>query len=163
MKPDLLPVSLSSQSAKPRVIVCERSGRWAAALRRGLACELSLRETRSLTECEAELREATGSFLVIELTAANLTGVLELLARIGAEHRWARVAVVAERSLAEGEWGACEWAVREAGAIHFATSPRKAAELARLAERHAALVPRPKRSLAAQVWDSLPWPEAASS
>jgi hypothetical protein len=158
MKPDILPASQSAMSARPRVIVCERSGRWAAALRRGLARELSLRETRSLAECEAELREAPGSFLVVELTATNLGSVLELLARVGAEYRWSRIAVVAERSLAE-----CEWAMREAGAIHFASSTRKAAELARLAERHAALVPRPKRSLAAQVWDSLPWPEAASS
>lgn len=158
MNPDVLPALQSNKSAGPRVIVCERSGRWAAALRRGLARELLLRETRSLAECEAELREAGGSFLVVELTATNPGGVLELLARVGTEHRWARAAVVAERSLAE-----CEWAMREAGAIHFATSPRKASELARLAERHVALVPRPKRSLAAQVWDSLPWPEAASS
>lgn len=100
---------------------------------------------------------------MVELTATKLGSVLELLARVRAESRWSRIAVVAERALAKGEWTACEWAMREAGAIHFVTSPRKAAELARLAERHAALVPRPKRSLAAQVWDSLPWPEAASS
>ncbi len=163
MKSDVLPASPLNKSARPRVIVCERSGRWAAALRRVLARELSLRETRSLAECEAELREAPESFLVVELTATHLGGVLELLTCVGAEYRWARIAVVAERSVAAGELTACEWTMREAGAIHFVTSPRQAAELARLAERHAALVPRPKRSLAAQVWDSLPWPEAASS
>lgn len=127
-------------------------------MRRGLAREISLRETRSLAECEAELREAPESLLVVELSATNLGDLFDLLARVGAKYCWARLAVVAERSLAE-----CEWAVREAGAIHFVTSPREAVELARLAERHAALVPRPKQSLAAQVWDSLPWPEAASS
>jgi hypothetical protein len=158
MKPDVSTVLPTAMSAKPRVVVCERSGRWAFGLRRVLARGLTLRETRSLAECEAELREAPGSFLVVELTAANLASTVELLERVQTEHRWARIAVVAERALAE-----CEWAVREAGAIHFVTSPRKAAELARLAERHTALVPGTKRSLATQVWDSLPWPEAASN
>lgn len=156
MKPDVVPVSHPALSARPRVIVCERSGKWAAALRRTLARDVSVRETRSLTECVAELQTAPTSFLVVEVTATNLPAAFELLARVNAEFRWARVAVVAERALAE-----CEWGLREAGAIHFATSPRKAAELARLAERHAALAPGAKRSLAAQVWDSLPWPEAA--
>jgi ActR/RegA family two-component response regulator len=157
MKPDGLPALQPNQSARPRVIVCERSGKWGAALRRELPRDISLRETRSLSECVTALREAPASFLVVELTTANTAGVVELLVRLSREHRWARAAIVAERGLADGEWS-----LREAGAIHFVTSPRKVAELARLATRHAEWVPRPKRSMTLQVWDSLPWPEAAN-
>ena len=49
--------------ATGRLIVCERSGTWAAALRRELAeAGVGLGETRSLVECWESLAAATASF-----------------------------------------------------------------------------------------------------
>ena len=50
----------------------------------------------------------------------------------------ARLAVVADRSLA-----GYEWLMREAGAVHFVCSPRQVGPLAQLACRHLAQVPPP--------------------
>jgi len=95
---------------------------------------------------------------VLEVNLANLRNVLELAADLGRRFPHARWAAVAERANAS-----YEGLLREAGAMHFATSPRTADVLARLAVRHAARVPRPKASLAARIWESLPWHEAATS
>ncbi len=157
MKPETLATSPLAMSSKPRLIVCERSGQWAAGLKRAAVREVSIRETRSLAECQAELSQNPSSFVVVELTATNIREVLEFVARIGRDFRWARSAVVAERRLAE-----CEWAMREAGAVYFAMSPSAARDITRFAVRQAAFVPQPKRSLATRIWDSLPWPEATT-
>ena len=44
------------------LIVCERTGRWAVALKRALGDELKLTETRSLPACTAELSHAAEQF-----------------------------------------------------------------------------------------------------
>jgi DNA-binding NtrC family response regulator len=142
---------------KPGVIVCERKGAWSAGLRRHLPREVRLRETRLLADCSSALAEAPGSLVVLELTPANLDGVLELLSDVEARYPLAAVVVVAERNLE-----ACEALLREAGAVHFATSPRTADALARLAARHLARLPQQTGTLAARIWASLPWPEAAT-
>ena len=66
-------------------------------------------------------------------------------------------AVVADRSLA-----ACEWLVREAGAVHFLLSTRQLPPLARLVVRHLANVPAPQQTLVDRIWASLPWPGRAT-
>jgi hypothetical protein len=139
-------------SAAARLIVCERTGRWAVALRRELA-EAGVRvwETRTLADCRDELIANPASFAVIEL-AANVGGLLRLLARQPRQFPAARVAVVADRSSAD-----YETLLREAGAVHFLCSSRQAAVLARLACRHLAEVPPPQQSLAERIWTSLPW------
>jgi hypothetical protein len=135
-----------------KLIVCERTGRWAVALRRELA-EAGVRvwETRTLADCRDELVESPASFAVIEL-GANAGGLLRLLARQPRQFPAARLAVVANRSQA-----GYEWLLREAGAVHFLCSPRRVAVLARLACRHLAAVPPPQQSLAERIWTSLPW------
>jgi hypothetical protein len=143
---------------RPSTIVCERSGAWAAALRRHLPRELRLRETRTLADCRHELTAAPASLLVVEVSESNLGGVLDLAADVERLFPWARLVAVAPRG---GE--ACEWLLREAGAIHFTTSPRSAAVLARLAARHAARIPLPRATPVAEIWDSLPWQESAVS
>jgi hypothetical protein len=74
------------------------------------------------------------------------------MARIGRDYPWARLAVVAGRELA-----AAEWLLREAGAVHFLTSPRQLAGLMRTARRHLEAVPRPQSSPAEETWAALPW------
>ena len=140
-------------AAGARWIVSEHSGRWAIGLRREAgASGIRLHETRSLADAWAMLEQHPASFLVAELTRGN---ALALLDRIAGLERWfpsARVAVVAERSLAEHEWLA-----REAGAAWFATSPRALRPVVELAARHMQRVPRVPRGLVEQVWDGLPW------
>lgn len=147
-----------SISSQVRLIVCERRGLWAALIRLGLPPEFPLRETRSLAECRAELAAAPASVLVVEITPARLSGTLDLVADAPRLFPLASIVVVGPRDSAS-----CESLVREAGAVHFTTSPSAAAEIARLTLRHAERVPRPRTSLAAQIWESLPWPEAATT
>jgi len=139
--------------ARARWAVCERSGAWAIALRQEAApVGLRLYETRSLADGWAVLEQSPASFLVAELTLANADGLLARMAGLERQFPRARVAVVAERSLAE-----YEWLLREAGAVWFATSPRELKPLVALAQRHLQLAPVPARDFTQQVWDSLPW------
>jgi hypothetical protein len=139
------------------LIMCERRGTWAVAVRRHLPLELRLRETRSAADCLAELAAAPASLVALELTRARPEVALSLVREIDLAFPLARSVVMADRGLES--W---EWLVREAGAVHFTTSPRDAAALARLASRHAARAPVPKLSFAALIWESLHWPDAAS-
>jgi len=139
--------------ARAQWAVCERSGAWAIALRREAApLDLHLYETRSLADGWAVLEQAPASFLVAELTLANADALLARMAGLERQFPRARVAVVAERSLAE-----YEWLLREAGAVWFATSPRELKPMIALVQRHMQLTPLPARDLTQQVWDSLPW------
>lgn len=144
---------LPERSRPPRLIVCERTGQWAAAIGRLLgAAGPRVLETRSLAECWGTLRARPASFVILELTRGNFGPLLDGLAWFGRELPLAAAAVVAERSLA-----ASEWIVREAGAIHFVTSPRSVEGLARAARRHLQQAPRLRPSLAEQIWARLPW------
>lgn len=146
-------VPLGAAAHPARVIVCERSGRWAADLRRELGGGVPLRETRSLAECWEALAEAPASLLVIELARGNMDGVLARLARLGDDFPLARAAVVADRSLAD-----YQWLLREAGAVYFTCSPRQLAPLADLTARHLAQAPAPPPlGTTEQIWASLPW------
>jgi DNA-binding LytR/AlgR family response regulator len=135
------------------LIVTERSGRWAVALRRELsAAGLRLREARSLPECWDLLAETPEAFLVLELTAANAAPLVQRLAGVPRQFPAARAAVVAERGLAE-----FEVLVREAGAVHFVCSPRRLAPLAAAVRRHMVQLPPPPQGLAERIWAGLPW------
>ena len=143
-------------SGAARVIVCERSGRWAVVLRRELAdAGVRVYETRTLADCWQWLHEAPASFAVVELTAAVAEGLLCRMAGFDRELPTARLAVVAERSLAE--W---EWLLREAGAVHFTCSPRRLGPLARVICRHLAQVPATPQTLTERIWAGLPWNDA---
>jgi DNA-binding LytR/AlgR family response regulator len=144
---------LPPKAGPARWIVSERKGTWAAALRREPeASGTRIHQTRSLAEFWEMLQGAPASFVVAELTAANAEALVDRLARLPREHPLARVAVVAERSLAPYE----PW-VREAGAVAFLTSPRGLAPLAAMARRHLQQAPAPERGLAEQIWAGLPW------
>jgi hypothetical protein len=142
----------------PHVIVCERNGTWAAAVRRQLPSDIRMRQTRGLAECAAELRDAPMSLLVLELTAQNLAGVLDLLGRLPGRFPLARAIVVSEAGLKH-----CEWLVREAGAIYFAHASRDLAGLEETVRNHLQRMPAAKAGFAAQVWESLPWGDAATA
>jgi ActR/RegA family two-component response regulator len=150
---DAVSVLLPAGAAAARLIVCERSTRWAAALRRELAARaVRVYETRSLGDCWKVLSEAPASIIVVELSAGSVAGLWRQMVTLERDFPLARVAVVADRSLAGHEW-----LMREAGAVHFLCSPRQCGLLAQLAARHLAQAPPPPRSLTERVWASLPW------
>jgi hypothetical protein len=93
-----------------------------------------------------------GSFVVAELTKANLGSLLERLVRLEPDYPQARVAVVAERSLAR-----YADLVREAGAVWFVVSPRQLGPLAAVARRHLRQAIALPQGIAARIWASLPW------
>jgi hypothetical protein len=128
------------------------------ALRRELV-EAGVRvwETRTLSDCWSELAKSPASFLIVELRG-NVADLLHRMARQPREFPAARLAVVADRSLA-----GYEWLMREAGAVHFLCSPRKVGPLARVACRHLAQVPPPQQSLTERIWASLPWGERSGA
>jgi hypothetical protein len=144
---------LVCRAGPAKFIVCESGSSWVVGLRREAGSwPIRIHETRSLDECRRLLDACPASFLVVELTRAGLEGLLALLARIGRDYPWARLAVVAPRELV-----AAEWLLREAGAVHFVTSPRQVTGLIRTARRHCEAVPRPRLSPAEEIWTSLPW------
>jgi hypothetical protein len=136
-----------------RWIVCERTGRWATGLRRVSApAAPRIRETRSLADAWILVDKYPGSFLVLELTAANAEALFGRLLALPRDFPRARWAVVAERSLAEHEW-----LVRELGADWFAVSPRDLAPVAEIARRHLALAQSPRGKTVEEIWNRLPW------
>jgi hypothetical protein len=142
-----------SQSPPARLIVCERLGRWAVLLREKVA-EAGVRvwETRSLADCREEIALSPASLVVIELTTNNVQELLNTVSRWPRDYPLLRWVAVADRSLAD-----FEWLLREAGAVHFVSSPRQIAPLAQLACRHLAQIPPPPQSLTERIWSSLPW------
>ena len=66
-------VLLFESAAAARLIVCERTGLWAAALRRALGpAEVRVQDTRTVPQAFRELRAAPAGFLVI--ARVNLMG-----------------------------------------------------------------------------------------
>lgn len=141
-----------AEMSAARLIVCERTGRWAVALRRELGdAGVRVWETRTPADCREELAHSPASFAVVEL-GANLPKMLEWMTRQRRQFPATRFAVVADRRYADREP-----IVREAGAVHFVSSPRRVGLLARMACRHLAQVPPPQQSLTERIWSSLPW------
>jgi hypothetical protein len=140
------------------LIVCERTGNWAAAWRRAFGRsplgqpQVPIVETRSLDECRQSLRLSPASFVSLELTAANLDSICELLSSLERQFPAAIAVVTAARSL-----DGCEPIVRELGALHFVSSPRALPSLASIVRRHLARQPRPDRDPAERIRASLPW------
>lgn len=135
-----------------RLIVCEKTGRWAVGLRRELGKAPRVYETRSLADCWDELAASPASYLVLEATEANIEMLTSRLAEVRVRFPLATAIVCGERAMAR-----YEWLLREAGAIHAVFSPRELAPAARLAARHLAAVAEPPIPLRERVWERLPW------
>jgi hypothetical protein len=147
------------ESKPARLVVCERTGGWALALRRELA-EAGIRvwETRSLSDCGFLLEESPASFVVVELGEATIEELLRFLQHWQVDYPLFRFAIVADRSLMS-----YEWFMRETGATHFLCSLRKMGSLADTVCRHLAQVPQSPQSLTERIWANLPWSREATS
>lgn len=136
------------------LIYCERSGVWAAAIRRELGSQdIAQRETRSLVECQEVLVAFPESLIVVELTSTNLEPALNWLAALPVAFPRARAIALAERGLEPHEVIA-----REFGCLAFVTSPRALAPIAALIGRYFEQLPRPAMSWQERIRARLPWP-----
>jgi hypothetical protein len=142
-----------------KIIFCEKSGRWAAALRRALGeGAVPICETRSLEQCEEALRAGPSSLVAVEATAKTLEPLLALIARGGQTDPFARFV-----ALLDADLDRVEPLLREAGAVDVLHSLREAPTLARLAQRHLTLVPQANRTLGEAIAERLPWKRLATS
>lgn len=163
----------------PEWILCERTNRWASALRTALSRERSsqdgmprLYEVRSLRDLSARLAARPDSLVLIEVDRATVGAVLAWLADAQRRYSDARFAALFDSELARppstratpprnNRQDALD-AVIEAGACDVALSPRHLRGILALGRRHAnRLAARPTmpddRSITAWAWASLPW------
>jgi hypothetical protein len=161
-------------------IVCERSGRWAAAVRAALGRSAwppsnvpRVYEVRQLGELRERLAERPDGLALVEAQRESFGDTLAWLAEAVRENRSAQFIALVDR----GVWGSVEQgavtrqrdrrlvvvALREAGAADVVTSPRQLGGLLALGERHASLRaterggPASTISIAEWAWASLPW------
>lgn len=150
-------------------IVCERTSRWAAALRLALERDGAksgphhrIRETRRLSELTAEVLERPACIAAIETHHDNFADVLEWLSTADLRFPAARSVVLVDRSIGLSERHETRIALREAGALEVVESPRQLGSLIELGRRPA---PTSKNvaaiaensPLVERIWASLPW------
>jgi hypothetical protein len=136
-----------------RVVVCERMGRWAVALRRELGeAGTAIRQTRNLSDAWETLGRYPASFLVVEVDPAALGPFLGGMLVLPRDFPLARVAAVGEPVLR-----AYQWLLREAGVIDVVVSRRRLAPLSEAIHRHLSQIPLPQRTWTEEVWAGLPW------
>jgi hypothetical protein len=143
---------LATQAA--RVIVCEKTGRWATALRNLLpSAQISICETRTLEECAARLRESPASLVVVELTAENWPAVCRWLSWQAGQFVHMRAVAVATADVRD-----VDAVVRSAGAHHVVDSIARLGKLTRWIVRHIQQAPHSKSSVRQWTWSRMPWP-----
>ncbi|HEY3395604.1 MAG TPA: hypothetical protein VGK58_23080 [Lacipirellulaceae bacterium] len=162
------------------LLVCERTGRWAAALRVGIArqARISSRqpriyEARSLEELAEGLETRPLGLALLEVHLSTLGKLLSWLADRSLRFPKVRFVALLDHALGIAESreikkrsGPSQDAVDallEAGAADFAHSPRRLQHVFALAERQAAIAaganrqPNPAQSIAGWAWSQLPW------
>jgi hypothetical protein len=147
-------------------IICEKSGRWAVALRIALErrkCELPgprILETRSLAELDIAIKEHEATFVLVEVRPESTADILSYLAKNGSR----RARLVAMLEFAGERSADCRLvadALLEGGAVEVIESPRQLSAVLGIAER------RPRQAwgeqaetIADRAWAALPWQDA---
>jgi hypothetical protein len=152
-------------------IVCERTNRWAAALRVALSPEETMpriRETRRLAEIDDEIDSHPQAIVAVEVCRDRFAELLAWLT--AARRRYPQMCCVAllDRSVLNrsilGDSQPVIGVLLEAGVHAYATSPRRLEAVLELGEQHLRIAgnQRQDSSFADQVWASLPWQAAPS-
>jgi hypothetical protein len=137
-----------------RLILLEKTGRWAAAVRLAHAGRLPpLVETRSWADCSAAVRDWPRSLVAVEVTPGNLGAAVDWI--VSAARSFPACRLVC---LTTPELSPAELLLREAGAIDVIRSVLETPRLARLARRHDVRAPRQAQSLEEFVAERMPWP-----
>lgn len=136
-----------------QLIICEKKGFWAAALRwQPGSLTLPTQETRSLIDTRSALQAAPASLLALETTLANAEGVLRLLHESRQAWPMSRVVV-----LLTSEVGALRDLFWESGAALVVSSPRRLDLVRHFIERNLAIHEPPEQLTRDWVWSRLPW------
>jgi hypothetical protein len=136
-----------------RLIICEKSPRWAAALSAILPPDAPpLVETRSFAQCQEALAAASASVVLLEITAANLETAVALVARNKRSYPGACFLAALPVELAPAEA-----LLREAGVAMVFTSTLEASAAVRLMLRHLALHPPEIQDIADFITSQMPW------
>ena len=136
-----------------RLIVCEKTNRWASALRAALCrSALVVTETRSLVGCESALAEAPDSLVAVEVTAANLDQAIDFVVLTG--RRFPGALVVA---LLTEEAAVAERLMQEAGVVDVIGSVLDVPRIALLARRYYAAAPPRELDFYELVRQRMPW------
>ena len=139
------------------VVVCEKTGKWAAAIRRLLRPASGLCETRSWQACLQEVRTRTAALVALEVLPENAESVCRRVAELTRRFRQVHVILLADRNLQT-----VEWLLREAGAAHVLFSPRDIVRLRPIIERFWTQIPPSRKTFREHVWSQLPWARHAS-
>jgi hypothetical protein len=134
------------------VVVCEKTGRWAAAIRRVLGPAPGLCETRSWPACLQALRSRTAALVAVEMLPDHAEAVCRRLAELSKRSRCVHAILLADRSLQKAEW-----LLREAGAVHVLFSPRDIIRLRPIWERFRVQNPPSQMTFREHLWSRLPW------
>jgi hypothetical protein len=140
------------------VILCECSGRWAAAILRNLPATAQLVQVRGRDQCLAHVTDAPTSIVALEVTSANAQEIVELASHVARRYPWSTIVVLAGEEMVD-----CQQLAREAGAAHVFSSPRDLGGWRQTVERHFARIPLEPLEFAESVWHSLPWKSAATA
>jgi hypothetical protein len=168
--------------SRPEWTLCERSGRWAAALRAALgrtgwplASLPKIVEVRQLDELTARLEARPDRLALVEVKRGGFADLLVWLSTANRAFPRARFVALVDRGVYE--WVDIDPALRrrsrqsvvdtlhEAGAIEVVTSPLQLAALLSLGRQHGLLRsarvdgPAANASIAEWAWASLPWQE----
>lgn len=141
-----------------QLIICEKSGKWAAALRRELGPQHAHRlfESRLIQHCQEQLAASPCSIAALEQTWKNYDSVLLLIDRIQRQFPSARSIVLDTTGDSQ-----LSRMTKIAGAIHIARSRLMLRHAARLALRHFARFPETSSQFEELV-RRLPWKPATS-
>jgi hypothetical protein len=144
-----------------RLLLCEKTGRWAIGWKRAIpqAHWRGIKQLRSLIQCEQALGGNPRQLVAVEVTAENAEFVLAALAAW--RSRWPACRTIALLSPRLEPW--TPWLL-DAGALAVATSTRELPSLARLVHRFSAQNPpvEPSLTIRETIWSRLPWPGFAS-
>jgi hypothetical protein len=138
------------------LIVLERDGHWAAALRREFDDGVfPIVEARSWDEMWQVVDKMPAALVAVELSAADPERMLVALSRIERRHPQAALIVLADRRLAP-----YRDLFLEAGALHFITSPRRLNGIRGILRRRAARFPASAvGDRLEEIRNNLPWSE----
>jgi len=139
------------------IVVCEKTGRWAVAIRRALGGATGLGETRSWTACLREARSRPGALVAVEITPENAEAACLRLTELSLNSPQISVIVLADRRLRP-----TEWVFREAGAVSVLFSPDELVRLRPLWQRFVDRLPVVQTPFREQVWSRLPWTQYAT-
>jgi hypothetical protein len=153
-------------------IVCDRSNRWAAALRVALARQpwqsggtVAVHQLRGLDELSAELVKFPKGLALIETTSKNFDATLTWLSAATRRTRHSAIIALLDNSVTSRADVAD--ALREAGAAEVAYSPRELQPALRLAMQHFSKIQvgeglqiQADQPLADWAWSLLPWQDA---